>query len=62
MNYLITLRGDIMNRYYLKILALTNIIMLNIAQVFLFFKCEKIANIIIRQAKINSEYIERCIL
>ena len=51
-----------MNRYYLKILALTNIIMLNIAQVFLFFKCEKIANIIIGQAKINSEYIERSVL
>lgn len=44
-------------KYYLLIIS--NIFMLNIARIFLIFNCTKIPNIIIRQTKINSEYIEK---
>ena len=47
-------------KYYL--LVVSNIFMLNVAELALFFKCQKIADIIIKQCKINSEFIEKEIL
>ena len=46
-------------KYYL--LVISNIFMLNIARIFLIFNCTKIPNIIIKQCKINNQYIEECL-
>ena len=56
MNYHKCLRGDVM-KYYL--LVLSNIFMLNVARVLLFFKCEKLVKVIINQCDKNNELIER---
>ena len=48
-------------KFYLMLLAISNIFMLHVADIFLFFNCTKIANIIIRQANKNTNYIEECV-
>ena len=50
-----------MSKFYLKILTLSNIVMLNIAELFLKLGIQTIPNIIIKQCQVNSEYIEGCL-
>ena len=45
-------------KFYLKLLIISNIVMLHVSDIFLFFNCTKIPNIIIKQCKINGQYIE----
>ena len=45
-------------KYYLKLIVVSDIFMLYVAKILLMFKCTRIPQIIIKQAKINSEYIE----
>ena len=44
-------------KYYLLIIS--NLFMLNISKIFLFFKCEKIVKSILNQCEINNQYIEK---
>ena len=41
------------------LIATSNIVMLYVAKFLLFFNCVKIPEIIIKQCKINNEYIEK---
>ena len=50
-----------MSRNYLKLIVISNIVMLNLSELLLKFNCKKIPEIIIRQANKNTEYIERSI-
>ena len=48
-------------RLYLLLLAVSNIFMLHVADIFSFFKCRKIVKIILNQCNKNTNYIEECI-
>ena len=45
----------------IKILVISNIVMLNIAEFILKLGIQSIPELIIKQCKINNDYIERCI-
>ena len=48
-------------KFYLMLLAISNIFMLYVADLFLFFNCTRIADTIVCKANKNTNYIEECI-
>lgn len=50
-----------MSRYYLKLLVISNLFMLHVADIFSLFKCEKIVKLILNKCNQNTEYLEEYI-